>query len=389
LIHREALSGQRSMQPHFMLVPSLACPASCSYCFGPHEGPIASPKTMRTAVEFIGKIAAETGQRKIKVTFHGGEPLLAGPATLRETLAGLRSLCGARRFEVAVQSNLWRLDDEFCELLAGYKAQIGTSLDGPRQITDLQRGDGYFERTMSGIRRAQRHGIRVGCTTTFTSATLPHWREVLDFFLAERLGLSIHPCVPSLDRPRSPHTITPEQYARLLRKVLEFYIEHRREISISSLDQMCRSATCGTGQVCTFRDCLGMFLAIDPMGDIYPCQRLCGHKAWRLGNLADGLTLENLFGSPVGRRLAHRQAQVKAACRDCPHVDYCRGGCPYNAWASRNGNEIRDPYCVAYRATFDLIQKRLSRRWAPRRISTRLPGCPTPAGATRCCAGAR
>jgi uncharacterized protein len=26
------------MPQHLMLVPSLACPAECQYCFGPHEG---------------------------------------------------------------------------------------------------------------------------------------------------------------------------------------------------------------------------------------------------------------------------------------------------------------------------------------------------------------
>jgi uncharacterized protein len=46
--------------------------------------------------------------------------------------------------------------------------------------------------------------------------------------------------------------------------MLDYYVEHRRELAVSSLDQMCQGFGCGEGKVCTFRDCLGMFLAIDP-----------------------------------------------------------------------------------------------------------------------------
>ena len=33
---------------HFMLVPSLSCPAECKYCFGPHHGPIMSAEMMNS-----------------------------------------------------------------------------------------------------------------------------------------------------------------------------------------------------------------------------------------------------------------------------------------------------------------------------------------------------
>ena len=65
-------------RPQFMVVPSLACPARCGYCFGPHHGPIMSPEVADAAVAFIARIATETGMDRVRVTFHGGEPLMAG-----------------------------------------------------------------------------------------------------------------------------------------------------------------------------------------------------------------------------------------------------------------------------------------------------------------------
>jgi uncharacterized protein len=346
--------------PHFMLVPSLACPAECSYCFGPHRGPTMSADTMDAALDFMARVVNETGQRKIKVTFHGGEPLMAGHALWLQALESLASRFGPGNCHVALQSNLWRLDTEFCQLFREHQVEIGTSLDGPEAITDRQRGPGYFANTMRGIRQAQAHDLKVGCIATFTPLNLPHWREVFDFFLAERIDFSIHAAVPPLQGGAAPFALTPQHYGQLLRQMLDYYVEHRRELAVSFLDQICQGSACGDGKVCTFRDCLGMFLAIDPSGDIYPCQRFCGRSEFRLGTLAERPSLSALFASPVAQRFAAREQAVRKTCRNCAHLDYCKGGCPYNAWTGGDRDRIQDPYCAAYRSVFDHIHQRLA-----------------------------
>ena len=347
------------LAPRFMLIPSLSCPANCVYCFGPHHGPIMSPDTLEETLNFMARITAETSQQKVKVTFHGGEPLVAGHGIWKHALDGLRERWGNGHYDVALQSNLWLLDDEFCHLFSEHKVDIGSSLDGPEEITDFQRGKGYFARTMKGIRKARSYGMTVGCIATFTPWSQARWREVFDFFLGQRLGMSVHPSLPPLERKNWPHTLEPRDYGNLLQEMLDYYIEHRREISVSSLDQMCQAVGCGEGKVCTFRDCLGTFLAIDPRGDIYPCQRFCGQPDYRLGNLADEPTFADLMTSSVAQRMKERQQAIKSKCKDCDHVNICKGGCPYNAWSSSNGEQEKDPYCHAYRQVYDHITRRV------------------------------
>ena len=52
---------------------------------------------------------------------------------------------------------------------------------------------------------------------------------------------------------------------------------------------------------------------------------------------------------------------VDRECKNCRHIRYCRGGCPYNAIAPSEG-EIRgvDPHCIAYKRIFDEIGDRLN-----------------------------
>src|SRR5664279_2799603 len=104
--------------PHLMLVPTLACPASCAYCFGPHAGgKTMGRETLENVVEWQLALGAEADATLaggphsgiLEITFHGGEPLVPGLDWYREALPLLRDGLAPRRVRFAVQSNLWLL----------------------------------------------------------------------------------------------------------------------------------------------------------------------------------------------------------------------------------------------------------------------------------------
>ncbi len=137
------------MSRHLMLVPSLACPASCSYCFGPHAG---GASMSRATLETVADWQSSLGESEpLDLTFHGGEPLVAGLEFYRTALPLLRDGLAPRQVRFSVQSNLWLLTDAYCELFKQYEVSLGTSLDGPQAINDAQRGEGYYRRTMAGV----------------------------------------------------------------------------------------------------------------------------------------------------------------------------------------------------------------------------------------------
>ena len=347
----------RTGAPQFMFVPSLSCPARCSYCFGPHEGPLATPQTVDAAVDLFDRVADETGQDKVQITLHGGEPLMAGPELLGHALEQMRARLG-RHLDLGIQSNLWLLSESLCELLGEHKVSLGTSVDGPEAITDRQRGLGYFARTMAGVDLARSRGLSVSSIATFTSVS--DWSAVLAFFASQRLSFAVHPAVPVPgDLSGAAPSLAPAAYGELLVFLLDAYVTARRDVKISTLDQMSRGVLSGHGKVCTFQDCLGRFLVVDPTGDIYSCQRFIGHPEFRLGHLSDAPDLGTLLASPAARRLANWQESVSRLCGDCEHLAYCRGGCPYNAWVADPASPGRDPYCVAYGGAFEAILNRL------------------------------
>jgi uncharacterized protein len=348
------------MTHHLMLVPSMACPAHCRYCFGPHEGGAAmSQQTLQAIIHWQNALPANGA---LEITFHGGEPLVPGAGFYREALPLLREGLRSRQVHFALQSNLWLLDDELCDLLCQYRVSVGTSLDGPEWITDAQRGAGYFQRTMVGIERARSRGVAVGCICTFTAQSAVHASQILDFFVREGLNFTVHAALPSLHYPQAASwALSPEAHGQLLVEMLDRYLDNLDRVRISTLDALCRSVSARRGSICTFGDCLGDYLAVGPEGAIYPCQRFVGMSEYLMGSVHDGPASPALQASPVWRMFEDRQQRIVEECGNCPHLDLCHGGCPYNALAANGGDfgrALRDPHCPSYRRIFGHIAER-------------------------------
>jgi uncharacterized protein len=347
------------MSRHLMLAPSLACPASCGYCFGPRMGgPAMSRETLDAVVRWQNAAGDTEG---LEITFHGGEPLVPGVQFYRMALPLLRQGLAPRRVRFAMQTNLWLLTDELCDLFREYGVSLGTSLDGPEPINDAQRGKGYFQRTMAGIERARKRNLDAGCISTFTAQSAPHAQEIFDFFVREGLNFSIHSAVPSLRHgDAGGWSISPEAHGELLADLLERYLANSHKIRISTLDAMCRSVSSKCGSICTFTDCLGRHLAVAPDGTIHPCQRFAGSQEFEMGNVRDGPE-QTIKASPVWRQLQSWQEHISNECQGCSNLDYCRGGCPYSALAANGGGfrgAGRDPHCPSYRRFFDHVADR-------------------------------
>ncbi len=105
--------------------------------------------TIDTVREIVGWLKGMPNDR-VTFTFHGGEPLLAGAEFYRQALPMISRELADQHPEFAMQTNLWRMTPEIANVLAEYHVPLGSSIDGPEEITDSQRGEGYYERCMKG-----------------------------------------------------------------------------------------------------------------------------------------------------------------------------------------------------------------------------------------------
>jgi uncharacterized protein len=263
----------------------------------------------------------------------------------------------------ALQTNLWLLTPELAEVLAEHEIPIGSSLDGPQELNDLQRSSGYYEKTMAGYELAKKHGLQVQFICTFTSYTVQFKEEIFNFFLENGLVLKLHPALPSL-RSNEPDrwALPPEEYGELLVYLLDKYLENMDRIEVRNINDYARCVFTGRGTVCTFVDCMENTFAVGPDGSIYPCYRFVGMPEYVMGNVRDRPNQADLAASPAGVRMRQFKEYVDVNCKGCKHLRYCRGGCPYNAIAPTDGVIMGvDPHCIAYKRIFDEISDRFNK----------------------------
>lgn len=345
---------------HVMLIPSLNCPARCSYCWSSEYGsPMMDIDIIREVIAWLKDFREE----RVTFTFHGGEPLLAGPDFYRQALPLLSRELNHMRPDFAMQTNLWLMTPEMARILAEYNVPLGSSIDGPEALNDRQRGSGYFRKTMKGYAIAREEGVRVSFICTFTSTSVREREEIVRFFRDQGFVMKLHPALPSLRNANpEPWVLSPEDYGDLLVYLLDHSLENPGNPEIMNINDLVKCVFTRRGTVCTFADCVGSTFAVGPDGSIYPCYRFVGMPEWVMGSVYDHPDRESLVLSAAGIRMSQHKDVVDRDCRDCRHLRYCRGGCPYNALVPTNGEPgMIDPYCPAYRRIFDEISDRLNR----------------------------
>ncbi|BDV44305.1 GeoRSP system SPASM domain protein [Geotalea uraniireducens] len=81
-------------------------------------------------------------------------------------------------------------------------------------------------------------------------------------------------------------------------------------------------------------------LAIAPDGGVYPCPTL----PVRLGTL-ETASLAEIVASPAKKEFRRRLLETPAACRDCPQLVECCGGCRGRAYVMQGSLDEIDPAC--------------------------------------------
>ena len=341
---------------HIMIIPTMGCPANCSYCWSSETTSLVMTKeTMDDIVEWLEDFKKEP----VIFTFHGGEPLLAGYDFYEYALEKISTRLDDLYPAYAIQTNLWLMDDKLASLFKKYEVPIGSSLDGPKELNDLQRGVGYYDKTLAGYEIAKKHGLRCSFISTFTNYSIKYKEEIFNFFKDNGFNMKIHPALPSIKSHKSDNfALEPEDYGELLLYLLDKYLDLADEIELKNIDHLCKAVFMKTGFVCTYVDCMDSTFAIGPDGSIYPCYRFVDMPDYVIGRVSDKPSYEELMDSRAEKLLHEFKDFVDTDCADCKHIKYCRGGCPYNALVMSNHevNQV-DPHCTAYKMIFDKINE--------------------------------
>lgn len=140
-----------------------ACNLNCSYCYvfnGSDTRHLVRPRVMektvaQAAVDRIFGYTQRNGIKEVVLSFHGGEPLLAGKPYFTWLLEYINSNCPKDlQIDFTVQTNGVLLDSDWLELFIRHGFNIGISIDGPPEIHNRHRVDHGGRGSYSSVKRA-------------------------------------------------------------------------------------------------------------------------------------------------------------------------------------------------------------------------------------------
>jgi len=344
-----------------MLFVTSRCNLRCRYCYedlslGAHRPPDMDSAGMRRVVDML--IERSGRRRSLKITFFGGEPLLAFPL-LRETVeyAGERAVAAGKQMGYAITTNATLLDDEIIEFLVRHEFGVMASIDGPADIHDRHRvfpdGRGSHALVSRNIRRLLDRQLSARVLPVKLRATLT--RDAADadainsYFLeafpgarimiGESMGTAelVHDWDVPLDDEEDTFEIFDRFASRLdgisaedaevhFRGIVEgLEILHAKTLSPPDVPGF--PLLCGVG-----RNMLGV--ASD--GGLYPCHRFAGMPHFRIGHAGSGpdrAALSSFYEKVVACYQDH--------CARCWARNLCQGDCP--AYLARDDGSVGPP----------------------------------------------
>ncbi|GIG88540.1 FxsB family cyclophane-forming radical SAM/SPASM peptide maturase [Plantactinospora endophytica] len=359
------------------------CNIACDHCYmyeAADQGWRRRPTRM--ADETVDRAAFRLGEHarrhrlgSVRVVFHGGEPLLAGPATIERAMLSFRAaLPPGSRVSFAVQTNGILLDERFLDLFRRFDVGVGVSLDGDRAANDRHRryatGRSSYTSTVAGIqalRSARNRRIYRGllCTVDLRNdpvrtfeALLDHEPPRIDFLLPH--GNWAHP-PPGLDPEVGDDRPTP--YADWLISVFDRWYDARPpETGIRMFESIMSLLLGGTSRTEVLGLAAPAAVVVESDGTFEGSDALktTGPAGGSTGLSVFADSLDDVLRHPVVAGARRGLAGLDAQCRRCPVVDVCGGGLYAHRYAPDGTFTHPSVYSGDLRRLIEHIQGRLT-----------------------------
>ena len=346
--------------------PTEACNGTCVYCAANGDlakhGILPRERIGPLFERFAGWLRGDA-RRNLRFIWHGGEPMICGPAYYGTVVEQQRRVFDDRRHRVknTMQSNLSLVTEKWIPYLRALldDQAIGTSFDIIEGIRGLAGGKDLAEAWFRGLHLLRANNIRVGAVYVVHRKSLIRARDLYYYFrnLDPALSVRFNPLY-SEGRANEEESeglwITAEEYGQFLIELCEVWLADDRRLSVMPLAEWYRAWRGNSSLCCDSRGtCHESHLGVDPNGTVYGCGRASDNGAHRLGNIFED-ELEVLLDRRREGGLASRSVGLQAGpCRDCRYWELCHGGCPMMAWLY-HGDLLRETYfCGSRKRLFE------------------------------------
>lgn len=348
-----------------MLKPaSSKCNLKCSYCFY-HS--VAETRKISDygfmpyeLLEEIVKKAIDFSEGGIcNISFQGGEPTLVGLDFYRKLIEYTDKYnVNGTKIYYSIQTNGTTIDEEWAKFFKANNFLVGISLDGTKEVHNLNRvrkgGKDTFNEILRSVSLLKKYRVDFNILTVITPSICRRVTSVYNFYKKNEFTyLQFIPCLEPLGEEwgRCQYSLKPKEFGNFLKGLFELWYKDvmsdeftriRYFDNILGLFLGYEYEACDMRGVCTCQN------IIEADGSIYPCD-FYTHDEYRIGNIKD-ITFYEVYNSPKVKKFIKDSFDLHEQCLNCKYKNICRGGCKrYRVDGENNLNY----FCRAYKSFFN------------------------------------
>jgi uncharacterized protein len=344
------------------------CNLSCSYCYYLEKKSLYNG-TDNFLMEddilerYIIQLIEATTDQIINFSWHGGEPLLAGPGFFRKVikLQNKHKPAGSKIVN-GIQTNGTLLNNRWCSFLAKEGFIVGISLDGPADFHDAYRrtrnDNVSFNQVIGGYERLRKHGVipEILCVVNAKNVKSP--QAVYNFF--KQIGAEYITFLPLVIKEAgSPNGVTSNsvpssEFGVFLSAIFDEWVESDiGKIKIQIFEEAARTAFNQEHTLCIFKVSCGGVPVVDQTGDFYSCDHYV-NKEHLLGNINDH-SISDFLDSEKQKSFGNdKLLSLPRFCRKCEFLTMCNGECPKNRFITTpDGQKGLNYLCKGYKYFFN------------------------------------
>ena len=159
-------------------------------------------------LEEIVRKALRYADQACTFAFQGGGPILARLDFYKSLMEFEKKYNNKKvRVNNAIQTNGFDIDEKWVDFFAKHNFLVGISLDGPKDIHDLNRinskKDGSFKKVMSTVALLNKYKVEYNILSVITGHAARHVSKIYSFYKSSNFRyLQFIPCIDPLDMQR-------------------------------------------------------------------------------------------------------------------------------------------------------------------------------------------
>lgn len=323
---------------------SSLCNLRCKYCFYHDEASkrttssygIMSTETLENIVRQVFDVASS----EVTFAFQGGEPTLAD-INYYHTLFALCDKYNTKKVKVsyAIQTNgiLIAEDERWVEMFIEYDFLVGISVDGIKNLHDINRidinGEGTYKKVLQAISLLRKHNVRYNILTVINAVTAQNISKIYKFYKSQNWRyIQFIECLdPINEKPfQNINSLTLDRYLQYLKTLFDLWYRDMMAgdyISIRQFDNYLnvfagyQPESCGMLGMCTIQ------YVVEADGSVYPCDFYVLDDN-KLGNINENENgLKDLFECDKAQSFIKESCVHSIKCKKCKWYQICRTGC--------------------------------------------------------------